>query len=566
MAKRETPGNDHKIRNSGSERSYSTTQQASRIVLVVTAMLLGVGLVAGQLIRLAVQGQDRPRIAAAAPVTDVISRPPIVDRDGRVLALDIRMPSLIADPSQIIDLEHTIDTLLAMLPNADRAGLRRKLSNADSRFAWIARKVSTARAEAVFHLGLPGINYRWETKRTYPAGQVAGHVLGAVNISNRGVAGLEAFLDRARGLTDRDGAKDGAFETGPVRTTIRLGVQHALEEELADAVATFQAAGASGIILDARSGEVAAIASVPEVDPAFPQDWVTNGPISLATAGTLELGSVFKLMTIAMGFDLGLVEPETLIATHKPIEIGKARISDGRARRKPLSVRDVFLKSSNVGAGRIALAAGAERQQAFLARLGLLGPIETEVGPLARPVAPKNWGELETVTISYGHGIALSPLQFAAAAATLVNGGYRVRPRFTIAHGLPDVVRTRVVRPETSAMVRRMMRSNVMDPSGSGAAADVPGYRVGGKTGTADVVGETGRYDGRDVNTSFVAAFPIDQPRYVVLVTLIHPKASKKTGGGRLAGDNAAPATARIIGRTAPLLGILPEQISPVAE
>ncbi|MEO1720615.1 MAG: penicillin-binding transpeptidase domain-containing protein, partial [Pseudomonadota bacterium] len=259
-----------------------------------------------------------------------------------------------------------------------------------------------------------------------------------------------------------------------------------------------------------------------------------------------------------MGLEEDVVSLDTRVAAHEAIFLGRTSFTDGPERREPLSVREVFLKSSNVGVGRIALAVGAERQRAFLSRIGLIGPMTTEVRALGTVATPAHWGDVETVTIAYGHGLSVSPMQFAAVTASLLNGGFAVTPSFLPGQTLPRDLGKRVVSDETSARLRELMRANVRDDNGSGSRARVPGLDVGGKTGTADRVGRTGRYDGASVITSFVAAFPMARPRYVVMVTLFDPDRTDASNGERAAAYNAAPTAGRIIERIAPMLGVLP--------
>jgi cell division protein FtsI (penicillin-binding protein 3) len=269
---------------------------------------------------------------------------------------------------------------------------------------------------------------------------------------------------------------------------------------------------------------------------------------------------VFKIITVAMALDYGLATLDTVYDVRVPLSFGRFLIRDLHPAGRPLTVREIFIRSSNVGAGQLALAAGADRQRAFLARLGLVEPMRTEAGPVTPPQLPRRWGTPELITISYGHGIAVAPLQFAAAAAALVNGGRRIAPTFVVR---PGFVRAglepgeRVVEEQTSAMIRELLRRNVTQAGGTGRRADVPGYEVGGKTGTAEIAG-SGGYREHAVVASFLAAFPISAPRYLLLVTINEPKPSEETRGQITAGFNAAPVAARIIARAAPLVGLVP--------
>jgi cell division protein FtsI (penicillin-binding protein 3) len=320
---------------------------------------------------------------------------------------------------------------------------------------------------------------------------------------------------------------------------------------------SYSAKGAAGLVLDVETGEVVATASLPAVDPAMPSDRQEPAAVDRVAGGSYELGSIFKTFTIAMALEEGGVGLDSMVDTTKPLEAGRFRIEDLHPAGRPLTVTEVFVRSSNVGAGQLALAIGPERQRRFLERLGLVRPMSTEAGPVAPPQVPEHWDRAETITISYGHGIAVAPLQLAAAAAALVNGGYEITPTYLKRAPVAAGERRRVVSASTSARIRELMRRNVEEPGGTGRRAAAEGYRVGGKTGTAELA-VAGGYDKRAVLSSFLGAFPIDAPRYLTLVLLFEPKPTAETGGVT-GGLTAAPVTSRLVSRIAPLLGVLPE-------
>jgi cell division protein FtsI (penicillin-binding protein 3) len=528
-----------------------------RALWLATIVALAFLAVSAQLVRLAALRQGAMRIEAAAPIAESYARPDLIDRNGRLLATDLEGHSLYADPALILDRDEVIERLVETLPDLDTVALKRQLGDRSRRFVWVRRGLTPGQAQRVHDLGLPGLGFRREPIRTYPTGRLAGHILGGVNIDNRGLSGLERYIDEAVGVEAALSAPDA--DRPPVRTTIDLGVQHSLEEELSAAVARYSAAGASAVIMDVENGQVLGAASLPDVDPSRPDEAQQPDRIDRLRIGTYELGSIFKIMTVAMALDDGVVTLDSVFDVRVPLTIGRYLIRDLHPAGRPLTVREIFVHSSNVGAGRIALATGADRQRAFLARLGLAEPMRTEVGPITAPQLPDRWDTSALVTISYGHGIAVAPLQFAAAAATLVNGGRRVAPTFVVRSGLLASrlqPAERVIRPQTSAMIRELLRRNVTQPGGTGRRADVPGYEVGGKTGTADIAANGG-YRERAVIASFLAAFPMSAPRYVLLVTIHEPKPSAETNGQVTAGLNAAPVAARIIARAAPLLGLV---------
>jgi len=522
-------------------------------MLVGGTILFAFAAVSAQLVRLAARGQDKTELAAAAPLTTAYSRPDIVDRNGRLLATDVAAPSLFADPKNVPSVDETLEALATYLPGIDTPAMRRNLGDKTRRFVWIRRRLSTALAEKIHNLGLPGLAFRDEPARTYPLGRLAGHVLGRVDIDNQGTSGVEQFINERAGVVRVAAARINT--QAPVRLAIDAAAQHGLESELAAALKRYQASAATAVVMDVATGEIAASASLPGVDPAATDEVMDRARRNRLIGDAFEFGSVFKMVTIAAVLDAGIASPETIVDVTQPLRVGKYTITDFHPSRRPLTVAEVFTHSSNVGAGRLALTLGPERQQKLLAELGLTEPLKTEAGTTVAPKTPVRWGKAAHITVAYGHGIAVTPLQFAAAAAALVNGGSFVTPTFLVRDEAAFQWRRQVVKPETSAAIRTMMRENVLH--GSGRRAEVKGYRVGGKTGTADWARD-GQYDGKAVINSFLAAFPIDAPRYVVFVTLFDPKPQPSLHG-RTAAVNAAPTISRIIARLAPVLGVVPK-------
>lgn len=533
-----------------------------RRVVVLLAITLALAVISLQLLHLATLQKIEPRVALTEPITRTFLRPDIVDRNGRLLATDVAAPSLFANPALVIDLDETVERLAVALPGLDEADLRRTLVDRNRRFVWIKRGLAPVDAQRVHDEGLPGLGFRHEPKRVYPNGLLGGHVLGSVNVDNRGQAGIERHIDESIGIESVSGASPS--RQGPVRLSLDLGVQQAVTDELAAAMERHRAKAATGLVMDALTGEIAAAVSLPGVDPNRPATALDATRVDRLHAGVFELGSIFKAMTIAQAVDERIATLDTTIDVTKAIEIGRYKIRDHHPSPGPLTVRDIFLHSSNVGAGRLALSAGAARQKSFLAKLGLTEPMRTEAGPIAPPMLPKHWGEIETVTIGYGHGLALAPIQFAAAAATLINGGTRVAPTFLRTVGDPSPGE-RLITAEASAAQREIWRLNVAAPQGTGKRAEVPGLRVGGKTGTAEIPG-VGGYQAKAVIASFVAALPMEAPRWIILVSVFEPQGTAETKNAITAAHNAAPTTARIVARIAPILGVLPRRLEARAE
>lgn len=524
-------------------------------------LMLAFAVIGVQLVRLALKGQNELRVSMSRALAESVWRPDIVDRHGRLLATDIEAPTLYADPALILDPDEVAEKLSQIFPDLDAGELRRTLSDRNRRFVRLRRGLSPATAQRVHAMGLPGLAFRGEPKRVYPSGRLAGHVLGNVNGDNRGTAGIERYIDEAMGL-EPSVANSGPKR--PVRLTLDIAAQHALEAELRSAVRRFAAAGASGVIMDVETGEILAAASSPEIDPANRLQALDQSRLDKVADGVYELGSVFKAITVASGLEAGIVTLDKVYDVRTPLRVGPYIVRDLHPAGRPLTVGEIFVLSSNIGAGMIGLDLGAERQRAFLSKLGLLDALRTEAGPVAAPKLPTRWGRAETITISYGHGLAVAPLQFAAAAATLVNGGYRVVPKLTLSEGPQSSERERLISAQTSTAIRSLMRRNVVAPNGTGRRAEVPGYEVGGKTGTAETAARGG-YREKAVIASFLAAFPMSAPRYLVFVTLHEPKATDETRQQITAGVNAAPVAGQIIARVAPILGLLPSDTTRAA-
>jgi len=538
--------------------SLLATRRRRRTLAALGCLLLAFATIAGQLVRLALRGGAEIKLTLAEPLTSSWSRPDIVDRKGRLIATDVAVNSLYADPQQIIDLDEVIEKLSPILGGIEWGDMRKSLADRSRRFVWIERGLSPRLAQRVHDLGLPGLAFRSELKRIYPLGVLAGHVIGTVNVDNKGLAGVERTLDEMSRVEPVQGA--GRMEKAPLRLSLDIGVQHALTEELKQARTLYGAPAAAGLIMDANTGEILAAASLPQIDPSRPAEWQDQALADRLFGGTYELGSVFKTLTIAMALEAGIADLDKVYDVTQPLTTGPYTITDFHPQGRPLSVREIFLHSSNVGAGMLARELGAQRQRALLDRFGLLEGMRTAAGPVAPPQLPKTWGDAETITISYGHGLAVAPLQFAAAIAALVNGGTSVTPTLLAGgNGTPD--RRRVVSAATSSKIREIMRLNVTNAAGTGRRAEAEGYRVGGKTGTAEMPGRGG-YREKSQIASFAGAFPMDAPKYVTLVILFEPQTGAVGGDHATAGLNAAPTTARVVERVAPLLGVLPRTLA----
>ncbi len=514
--------------------------------------------IAGQTVRLAASGEPETRLARAEPLHQTYIRPDIVDRRGNLLATDVDAASLFADPAMVRDADLTAEKLVALFPELDATDLRRQLADNTRRFVWIKRGLTPIEAQRAHDLGLPGLGFRREPRRVYPTRFLTSHIIGHVDTDNRGISGIERHIDEIGEIDAAAAPRRSTRE--PVRLSIDLGVQNAVADTLADAMKQYKAQGASGVILDAASGEVIAAVSLPDEDPdKFPRADKLDR-FDRVMGGIFELGSIAKIATLGLALDDLGASPTRIYDTREPLRFGRYAIAEQYPPGRPLTLTEILVRSSNVGAGLIAMEAGVPRQRAFLDRLGLLDTIRTEAGPVAKPMLPARWGPLEGVTIAYGHGLAVAPLQFAAASAGLINGGIKVRPTMIRQDTVP-AGEARVVSPATSAAIREALHQAVTDSQGTGRRAEIVGYEIGGKTGTAEQPGRGG-YKEKVVISSFLAVVPASTPRYVLLLSLFEPKGTEETKGKITAGLNAAPTTARLIARIGPMLDLLPAKFA----
>lgn len=538
-------------------------RRAEGRLLVLAVMFFGAfGVVGGRMAVLAQAEPAEPRTSVAGAEI-FAQRADIVDRQGRILATNLETYSLYAQPQLMVDPAAAAQKLVAIFPDLDRDRLLKDFTSA-RKFLWIKKKLSPEQQQAVHDIGEPGLLFGPREMRLYPNGRLAAHVLGGASFGREGVhaaevvgvAGVEKYLD--------DRLRDPAQSNEPLVLSLDLSVQAAMERVLLGGMKIMNAKGAVGILMEVNTGEVVAVASLPDFDPndrpALP---VSGRPddsplFNRAVQGVYELGSTFKVFAIAQALELGLVTPDTVINTKTPMTWGKFRIRDFRNYGPEQTVTNVIVKSSNVGTARIAMEIGGTRQRAFLEQLGFMEPSPVEITEAAgsKPLLPAKWSELSTMTISYGHGLSTSPMHLAAAYATIANGGRRVTP--TLLHDKTHAPGVRVISEQTAAAMRKMLREVVSH--GTGSLAEVPGYAVGGKTGTADKPQANGKgYEKDKVIATFASLFPAHDPKYVLVVALDEPVETSGEEPRRTAGWTAVPVAAEIIRRVAPLLGLRPE-------
>jgi cell division protein FtsI (penicillin-binding protein 3) len=540
-----------------------TAKARARIGLAILAFAAVYCIIAARLVMFAIVSNSHSVHRVVSGDAIATARPDILDRNGEVLATDVRVPSLYAEPRRLIDVDEAAELLTADLPDVDAPEMRERLSSKRG-FVWLKRDITPDQQREIYRQGLPGIGFLNENKRDYPNGAEVSHLLGHVNIDNQGIAGIEKWLD-TQGLAalHMAGLATDRLQT-PVQLAVDLRVQHAMRDELVAARAKFHTLAAAGLVLNVRTGEIVAMVSEPDYDPNNPHEALDPTRINRLTTGVYEMGSTFKAFTVAMALDSGKATLKSTFDAHNPLHFGKFEIHDFEPMQRALSVPEIFTYSSNIGAAHIAMAMGIDAHKAFLKKLGQLDRLRTELPESAEPIVPKHWGELNTMTIAFGHGLSVAPLQAVMGVAALMNGGMLIPPTFlkrTEAEAAK--LATRVVKPETSEMMRYLMRLNV--EKGTAAKAEVPGYYIGGKTGTADKV-VFGRYSKTKVLTDFMAVLPADQPRYLVLIMLDEPQALPETHGFKTSGWNAVPTGGAVVARIAPLLGIQPRLDLPPAD
>ncbi len=538
----------------------------SRLIVLGVVFFCAFGAIGVKMGTIAGTDPVEPRaVAAGNPI--IGQRADIVDRNGRILATNFDTYALYAQPPEMIDPARAADELAVIFPELNRDRLLADFTG-DRKFLWIRKQISPEQMQAVHDIGDPGLLFGPREMRLYPNGPVASHILGGASFGREGVDSAEVI--GVAGVEKRfdDFLRDPANEGAPLELSIDLTVQAAAETVLQGGMMLMNAKGAAAVLMDVRTGEIIAMVSLPDFDPNNRPRPLTTGdqsdsPIfNRAVQGVYELGSTFKIFAIAQALDLGLVNPQTMVDTSGPLTWGRFRIRDFHNYGAQNTVTDVIVKSSNVGTARIALQIGADRQRDFLGQLGFLAatPVEMIEAPTGAPLYPRNWSEISTMTISYGHGLSSSPLHLASAYATIANGGRQVLPTLLRQDG--PVTGPAVMRPETAQAAVDMLRQVVV--RGTASFGEVPGYQVAGKTGTADKPKPGGGYYDERVIATFASLFPANDPRYVLIVTLDEPEDTSGTEPRRTAGWTAVPVAAEMIRRVAPLLGLRPD-VAPVA-
>ena len=535
----------------------------ARLGLAIVAFAVVYGVIAARLVMFAEQSDGHGTRRSVTQDAVATARPDILDRNGQILATDVKTPSLFAEPRKLIDVDEAEELLTAVLPDLDASEVRDRLSSKRG-FVWLKREITPKQQQEIHRLGVPGVGFLTENKRVYPNGPIVSHEIGHVNIDNQGIAGIEKWLD-GQGLAalHMAGLAIDRLEK-PVELALDLRVQFALRGELIAAREKFKAKAASGVVLNVNTGEIVALVSEPDYDPNNPHEANDPTRINRLTTGVFEMGSSFKVLTVAMALDSGKATLSSMFDASHPLQYGRFAIHDYEPMHRALSVPEIFTYSSNIGAARMALAVGVNGHQAFLKKMGQLDRLRTELPESAEPIVPKHWGELNSVTIAFGHGLSVAPLQAVMGIAATLNGGFLIPPTFLKrSESEAQILAKQVLKPETSREIRYLMRLNA--EKGTATKANVSGYYIGGKTGTAEKV-VNGHYSKHKLLTDFMAVLPADKPTYLMMIMLDEPQPTPETHGFATAGWNAAPTAAKVIARIAPLLDIEPRFDLPTAD
>lgn len=517
-----------------------------RLFFLISAVFLTFLAIAGQTIKLTffLDAEFKKKYLYSSNSDEtVFNRPKIYDRNGTLISSNLKTASLYANPRIMIDKEDNAKKLSEVLPELKESDLIKKF-NSDKAFIWLKRNLHPKQKYDVNALGNPGLLFREEEKRIYPHGNIFSHVIGMTGVDGDGLTGFERHLDNIK------------HNNTDIVTSLDLRVQNVVREEVLKQKIKHKATRAVGIVLDVTNGEVLSLSSLPDYDPNIPKSINRNSLFNAATLGTYEMGSTFKPLTFAIGFEENKIKMWSSFDASNPIKISRFTISDFHARKRRLSVPEILMYSSNIGTAKIAERIGAETMQKYFHKIGFYEKLGIEIAEKSRPIAPRVWRDATTLTASFGHGFAVSPMHIAAAFASTINGGVYYPP--TIIKSDKKVKGKKIFSKKTSDKMRKLIRLVVSNKEGSGKKANAEGYFVGGKTGTAEKLDTHGNYKKKSLVSSFIGVFPMTKPKYLVLVLLDEPKGTKDTWGFATGGWVAAPAVKNIIERIAPILKVKP--------
>ncbi|MDR3179590.1 MAG: penicillin-binding protein 2 [Holosporaceae bacterium] len=519
--------------------SRSIKMAKQRVFMSVSVFLLLFSLLIVRLVHIMIiNGNQRDKFFDSLP--PIISRSDIIDRNGNIIATSLPTVSLFACPHEIMDLNEATHKLMEVFPDLDEKNIREKLSSA-KKFVWMRRHLSPKKEQLVLNQGIPGLHFLKTEKRVYPDKNLLSHVIGGTDVDNIGIAGIEKVFDEML-----------KSQNNPLILSIDMKVQHAVHDELQKSLQEFNALGGAALVMKISTGEIISMVSLPDFDPNKNSNPTDKEHFNMAVSSAVEPGSSAKIFNTVMALETGKITPFSKFDARYPIKIGKFTIHDFRGEARFLSVEEILKYSSNIGSAKIALEVGATAQKQFFKKIGLLDPIYCELSESQHPIYPRQWNGVSAMTISFGHGIALSPLHLVSIFSGLLNDGLLAPP--TLLKKERALSEKAIISPKVSCQLRALLRINVTE--GKNKFADVPGYCVGGKSGTAEKL-QKGHYVKNANYCGFIGAFPMTNPLYAVYVLLDEPKASAKTSGYATAGWNAAPTAAKIIRRIGPILGVM---------
>lgn len=518
----------------------------SRLLIVSCSFLLAFLVIVGRLVDVSLlRGGSADNLAHSNTFHGRHFRADITDRNGELLATSLKTSSLYANARVVLDPQEAADKLVQVLPELNHKDLLHRLKSGKG-FVWLARHLTPQKQAEIICLGIPGIYFQQDERRVYPHGELFSHVLGYTNIDNQGLGGIERkFNERLLGKEE------------PLRLSVDARVQHVLRDELLAGIEKFKAQGGAGLIMDVKTGEIMGMVSLPDFDPNQVGKMGSEAValFNKITLGVYEMGSSLKILNTALYLDSGVGDVFTKFDVSSPLRIGRFKVPDFHYIGYPITVAEVFTESSNIGSGKMAMQMGSTLQRAFFKKIGFFSTPSLEIPELGAPIYPKKWSEATTITASYGYGISVSPLQLVTAIGGVINKGIMQMPtllKIDPSHLMPG---SRIISPETSEIMCKLMYMVVAE--GTGRKAQVAGYEVGGKTGTANTLVGRSYQKGSNM-TSFVGAFPMRNPKYMVLIMIDRPQAVEGTYGFNAAGWNAAPVAGKVIGRIAPLLHVAP--------
>lgn len=534
------------------EESLQTSR--NRLLVVTIIFSLAFLVISFRLFDVSSSGRKETSVSSNEPADDTINSLPfkhranIVDRNGILLAVNLGTASVYANPKEIIDVDEAVEKIHQVFPQESKESLIEKLSQNRS-FTWIKRNITPKEQYEINALGIPGIYYKDEEKRIYPHKNLASHIVGFVNVDGKGMAGIERQFDKY--LSDYNDETNNKT----LQLSMDIRVQSIVHTTLRKTIEEFKAAGASAIVMDVNTGEIISMVNLPDYDPNNPGEATHEQLFNTATLGVYEMGSTFKTFNTAMGLESGKIHMDDSFDVSKPIKISRFTIRDFHPKDGFMSIPEIYIHSSNIGSVKIAMEVGSKGQKDFMEKLGLLKPLKLEIPEAGNPLYPSSWSDIRTMTISYGHGIAVTPMHLISATSAMINGGNLYQPTFLARKNGERLISHQVISEKTSENIRKLMRFVV--EYGTGKNADAEGYFVGGKTGSADKA-EGGSYNRHSIISSFMGAFPINKPKYAILVMVDSPVGNERTGGFATGGAVAAPAVKEIIERAAPILGVQP--------